>query len=343
MRIAHLSDLHFASWDWNISQFFSKRWLGNLNFIFGRRNHFDHNRLETLPLLLKSLDVTHAVVTGDLTTTSAPAEFNRAKRFISQIEAQGIEVFCIPGNHDHYTKKSYEDRHFYDHFSSSWQEGIPHVGKKERIWKGGARNLSQAEPTPKQPNLNKLGDAGGSQIPWLPDDAKTLLFTDVRYNLKSSGLTAKQLSPGWWIIGLDTALATSWFHSTGYFSPQTEQALEHLLQDLPPEDQVLLVNHFPFFQHESPRKRLVRGEALQKVLEKHPQIKIYCHGHTHRRCIAPLRSSGLPLILDPGSTAHRKNGGWHLIELNEHSASIAHYSWNQNEWTASPSETYELV
>ncbi|MBP7074967.1 MAG: metallophosphoesterase [Rhabdochlamydiaceae bacterium] len=293
MRIAHLSDLHFASWDWNISQLFSKRWLGNLNFIFGRRNHFDHSRLEQLPLLLKSLDVTHVIVTGDLSTTSAPAEFRRAKNFIAEIEAQGMEVFCIPGNHDHYTRKAYEDRHFYDYFSSSWQEG----------------------------------------------------------DLKSSGLTAKQLSPqtsqGWWIVGLDTALATSWFHSTGYFSPKTEQALEHFLQELPPEDQVLLVNHFPFFQHESPRKRLVRGAELQKVIEKHPQIKMYCHGHTHRRCIAPLKSSGLPLILDPGSTPHRKNGGWNLIELKENSASITHYVWNQDQWMPSvleaSGETYELV
>lgn len=289
MRIAHLSDLHFASWDWNISQLFSKRWLGNLNFIFGRRNHFDHSRLKPLPHLLKSLDVNYVIVTGDLSTTSAPAEFSHAKSFIAEIEAQGIEVLCIPGNHDHYTKNAYADQRFYDYFSSCWQHK----------------------------------------------------------DLKSSGLTAKQVSKnsqGWWIVGLDTALATSWFHSTGYFNPKTEQALEQLLQDLPPEDHVLLINHFPFFQHESPRKRLIRGKELQKVIEKHPQIKIYCHGHTHRRCIAPLKSSGLPLILDPGSTPHRKHGGWNLIELKENTASISHYAWNQDQWMPdSIGMTYELV
>jgi 3',5'-cyclic AMP phosphodiesterase CpdA len=289
MRIAHLSDLHFASWDWNISQLFSKRWLGNLNFIFGRRNHFDHSRLKPLPHLLKSLDVNYVIVTGDLSTTSAPAEFSHAKSFIAEIEAQGIEVLCIPGNHDHYTKNAYADQRFYDYFSSCWQHK----------------------------------------------------------DLKSSGLTAKQVSKnsqGWWIVGLDTALATSWFHSTGYFNPKTEQALEQLLQDLPPEDHVLLINHFPFFQHESPRKRLIRGKELQKMIEKYPQIKIYCHGHTHRRCIAPLKSSGLPLILDPGSTPHRKHGGWNLIELKENTASISHYAWNQDQWMhSSIGMTYELV
>ncbi len=34
-------------------------------------------------------------------------------------------------------------------------------------------NLSQAKPTPKQLNLNKLSDAGGSQIHWQATLAKT--------------------------------------------------------------------------------------------------------------------------------------------------------------------------
>ncbi|MBS0653203.1 MAG: hypothetical protein JSR39_06685 [Verrucomicrobia bacterium] len=33
-------------------------------------------------------------------------------------------------------------------------------------------NLSQAKPMPKQLNLNKLGDTGGSQSYWLSDAAK---------------------------------------------------------------------------------------------------------------------------------------------------------------------------
>lgn len=277
MRIAHLSDLHFASWDWNISQLFSKRWLGNLNFLFGRRNDFDHKRLQTLPLLLKSLNVSAVIITGDLSTTSAPAEFLAAKKLTLQMESQGIEVLCIPGNHDHYTQEAYRDRHFYDHFSTCWDIG----------------------------------------------------------NLKEDGVSAKQLCPGWWIVGLDTALATSWFHSTGYFNPRTEKALEDLLQNLPAEDQILLINHFPFFQHESPRKQLVRGLELQKLIEKYPQIKMYCHGHTHRKCLAPLQSSGLPLVLDPGSTPHRKNGGWYLIDLKENSPTVQYYQWKNG--------TYDLV
>lgn len=287
MRIAHLSDLHFASWDWNISQLFSKRWLGNLNYLFGRRSGFDHTRLNTLPLLLKSLGVECVVITGDLSTTSAPAEFRAAKNFIKQLEDQlgdrGMEVLCIPGNHDHYTQEAYKKRHFYDHFLSRWDMG----------------------------------------------------------ELKKEGVTTKKLSPHWTLVGLDTALATSWFHSTGFFSPQTEKALDEVLSRHS-DEQILLMNHFPFSQHESPRKQLVRGEALQQLLEKHPQVKIYCHGHTHRRCLAPLMASGLPLVLDSGSTSLKKNGGFYLIDLLENAAKVEHYQWNK-EWQPSPEGTYELV
>ena len=58
---------------------------------------------------------------------------------------------------------------------------IPDVGEKEKIWQGSALNLIQAEPTPKQLNLNKLSDGGGSQMERLSDAVKNLLFTDVRY------------------------------------------------------------------------------------------------------------------------------------------------------------------
>ncbi len=66
---------------------------------------------------------------------------------------------------------------------------IPDSDEKERIWQESALNLSQAKPTPKQRNLNKLSDGDGSQRQWLPDAAKNLLFTRVRYNLAIVGAT----------------------------------------------------------------------------------------------------------------------------------------------------------
>ncbi len=286
-RIAHLSDLHFTSWDWKLSQFFSKRWLGNLNFLFGRRHLFVHDRLQSLPAFFQSQNVSTVLITGDLSTTSAPAEFSAARRFVTDLEKQGLTVLCIPGNHDHYTKAAYKNRFFYDYFSSNWETGP--------------------------------------------------------YNLKQHGVTVKKIENGWWIVGLDTALATSWFYSTGYFNPQTEEALKAILHQIPPTDQIMLINHFPFFQHESPRKQLVRGSELKKVIEQFPQIKIYCHGHTHRQCQAHLKASGLPLILDPGSTTYRTLGGLHLIDLSQESASVQLYEWNLDRWAPSREATYDLV
>ena len=43
--------------------------------------------------------------------------------------------------------------------------------------------MSQALPAPKEPNLNKLSDAGGTQIPWLSDAARNRLFRLFRYIL----------------------------------------------------------------------------------------------------------------------------------------------------------------
>ncbi|MBS0607367.1 MAG: hypothetical protein KF898_03600 [Parachlamydiales bacterium] len=42
-------------------------------------------------------------------------------------------------------------------------------------------NLSQAKPATKQLNLNKLGDAGGSQSHWLPNVVKNQFFKLFRY------------------------------------------------------------------------------------------------------------------------------------------------------------------
>lgn len=287
MKIAHLSDLHFSSWDWNPAQFFSKRWLGNLNFLFGRRRIFSHERLTHLPAFYKSQGISHVIITGDLSTTSAPAEFKKARAFIQSLEDQGLKVFCIPGNHDQYTRKAHQQQLFYDYFPTQW-------------------------------------------------DSKT------SYNLKDHGMSVQKLSDGWWLVGLDTALATSWFFSSGYFSEHTEKNLITFLSQLPPGEQVILFNHFPFFQHENFRKRLQRGDALRKILERFPQVKVYCHGHTHRQCLADLRASQLPIIFDSGSTVHRTNGTWHQLTLSPEKMIIDVFSWKTDAWQKAHQEIYEL-
>ena len=53
-----------------------------------------------------------------------------------------------------------------------WPQAIQKLPQESGIWQGGALNLSQALPAPKQLNLNKLSDADGSQMQRLPTQPK---------------------------------------------------------------------------------------------------------------------------------------------------------------------------
>ncbi len=242
--------------------------------------------LDDLPSFLRKEGITHVVITGDLTTTSSPAEFEKALKFVKELEKHGLKVFCIPGNHDQYTRKAHASQLFYDYFQSGW------------------------EPP---------------------------------YNLKEHGIASYRLSNSWILVGLDTAIATSWVESSGFFSEKTEHYLNEFLLQLPNDQNVALFNHFPFFQHEHYRKRLKRGEHLRQLIARFPNIKLYCHGHTHRRCIADLRESHLPIIFDPGSIAQKFASHWHRLDLSPGNLSLKVYSWEEKGWNGICQETYELV
>ena len=273
IKIAHLSDLHFSHFSWSLSQFFSKRWLGNLNLLLNRSKQHESALLFSLIPLFKEKKITHAIISGDLTTTSSDQEYQMAKAFVSSLHKIGIEVFLIPGNHDHYTKKSYKDKRFYTYF-----------------------------PSPRR----------GS------------------FSLSDHGVTSLPLKGGWHLVLMDTTYASSLISSNGCFSESLEQNLKHLLSNIPLEKPVILVNHFPFFQYDLPRRRLLRGKALEKVIAAHPNIQIYLHGHTHSRIVADLRSNHLPLILNSGATSH-KNGSWNEMHLGENTLDLIVHQW-ENEW-----------
>src|SRR5207249_2378107 len=104
MRFAHISDLHFGSFALSPLQFFSKRWLGNFNFLLRRKRKFDYRRLVQLRELFKEHQITHVLITGDLSVTARPSEFWQGNNFVELLKEAGLEVFVVPGNHDHYTK-----------------------------------------------------------------------------------------------------------------------------------------------------------------------------------------------------------------------------------------------
>lgn len=116
MKIAHLSDLHFSKIIFHPKIFFSKRFVGIFNLILNRKKLYKEAHLYELPKLLKNLKVDYLFITGDLTSTSLKKEFKKAKKFIEEFD-KDIQVFIIPGNHDHYTKKAFKQKTFYEFFN----------------------------------------------------------------------------------------------------------------------------------------------------------------------------------------------------------------------------------
>jgi 3',5'-cyclic AMP phosphodiesterase CpdA len=113
MKIAHISDIHFFSKNFSIEDIFNKKWIGKLNAYFRRKDFFITDHLDTLLTSLLKEGVDTLIISGDFTTTSDKKEFESSKAFIQKVLDKGIQVQAIPGNHDVYTRKSYDERLFY--------------------------------------------------------------------------------------------------------------------------------------------------------------------------------------------------------------------------------------
>ena len=276
MRIVHLSDLHFAKVSGGAGQFFSKRWLGNLNLVLKRGKAFCNQRPYMLIPKFVEMEVELCLITGDFTSTGSDVEYGMAKEFVSELQKHHIQVCAIPGNHDTYTKANDDEKTFYDYFPS-------------RFWKSG-------------------------------------------FTLSEDKCTTMPLKDGWWLLALDTTLATSLFSSGGLFSDELEKRLSGVMAEIPKDQKIVMMNHFPFAQNESPRRRMERGKKLQTFLEKHNQIQLYLHGHTHRLVLADLRPSGLPIVLDSASASHQAMSSWNFIDLKDDACDIQVWQWETRDW-----------
>lgn len=161
-------------------------------------------------------------------------------------------------------------------------------------------------------------------------------------NLKEDGLTVVPLTNKWTAICLDTAIATPPLACYGFFSMQLEEKLRQALKKIPKDHRILLLNHFPLIYNEAPEKGLKRSEALCEVIKEFPQITLYLHGHTHRHCIADLRQSGLPIILDSGSVIEKKTGAWNLIELHEEEFSVEAFKIINHSWQSTSCSHFKV-
>jgi len=286
LRIAHISDLHFAATTFSPLQFFSKRWIGNFYQMFTRRKQHDPAQLDRLADLFVSLKIDCVLITGDLTTTTQTKELNQAVAFVELLQALGLRVIAIPGNHDHYTKNAWRKKKFYHFFPDYSENGC---------------------------------------------------------SLKEDGVALVSLCDGWSLVALDTAYASPLASSRGHFHPKIQSALQKVLSSLPAHENILVMNHFPLFEHEKPQKSLLRATELRTLLSSYPNIRFYLHGHTHTHCLADLRPSCYPIILDSGSTSKINSGSWNLLELNPKGASVQIFRTASApaEWQTSASTSFQ--
>ena len=134
LRIAHISDPHFSHISYDLKQFLTKRWLGNTNLFLFRSKAYQTKHLNHIPELLEKLKVDAVFITGDFSTTSYDKEFTKAQAFVAEFQKRNLPVYCLPGNHDCYTKEAEASRIFYRYFPSEGLEN--HRVEKHKLGNG---------------------------------------------------------------------------------------------------------------------------------------------------------------------------------------------------------------
>jgi 3',5'-cyclic AMP phosphodiesterase CpdA len=112
MKIAHLSDIHIWQYPRDPRLLLGKRLWGVAQLAAGRARRFRLERIDSVVERVRSLRPDHVLITGDLTTTSLPAEFAEARARLAPLLADPRCATVLPGNHDRYTPRSVRDRLF---------------------------------------------------------------------------------------------------------------------------------------------------------------------------------------------------------------------------------------
>jgi len=150
------------------------------------------------------------------------------------------------------------------------------------------------------------------------------------FSLSQDRVEAYRLDESYSAILIDVCRATNVYSSRGLFSDDLEKKFRDVLSLIPSEDSILVCCHYPFFGHDAYRRTLKRREHLRAILEADPRICLFLHGHTHRHTIADLQPSELPLLLDSGSSAQKKEASWNLIDLQKDGCKVTAYRYEED-------------
>jgi 3',5'-cyclic AMP phosphodiesterase CpdA len=128
IRLAHASDIHITAiplgWKWQ--DWFSKRYLGWLNFrLLGRRYRF-RRADEVLTAMAKEISgrgVDRLIFSGDATALGYEAEMKQAAMLLGLSGPNTPPGLAVPGNHDYYTR-AVEASGLFERYFAPWQNGI---------------------------------------------------------------------------------------------------------------------------------------------------------------------------------------------------------------------------
>lgn len=118
LRIIHLSDIHVWRYAFNPFHLLNKRALGMFGLVTARAKKFRLERLQPVVERVRALDPDHVLISGDLTTTALPAEFQAARAELAALLIDARRVSVVPGNHDRYTSGSVRRREFEEWFGA---------------------------------------------------------------------------------------------------------------------------------------------------------------------------------------------------------------------------------
>jgi 3',5'-cyclic AMP phosphodiesterase CpdA len=116
-RLAHFSDIHVtrSPFSESLRSVLGKIGAGAVNYyVGGRRHHFRavDARIEALLEDVDAQNIDHAICTGDITSFSHVAEFERCAELFGPRLEQPERYTVIPGNHDRYTERATTEKRF---------------------------------------------------------------------------------------------------------------------------------------------------------------------------------------------------------------------------------------
>ena len=161
------------------------------------------------------------------------------------------------------------------------------------------------------------------------------------FSLLKHGVTSFSLNPLWELVLLDTTVSSPLFSAEGYFSSDLEKNLNASLSQISPSKNIIVLNHYPFFDDKKPTRNLLRRKRLKAVIQSFPNILMYLHGHTHQKVIADLRPNKLPIIMNSGCSG-KKGGTWNELILNAQEVSVNSYSYGKT-WQLDNKQTLKLL